>query len=293
MNLRTFFAASLLATSFSFGEEAEMAPIWKISDDDSTVFLAGSVHLLREKDMPLPPAFDRVYSEAEELVFEIDMADMTKPSMALEIRKLGTLPNGEKLADKLSTETMTRLRKYLKDHKMPEAMFDTFTPGMAYLLLGSLEAARAGAKAELGLETIFYEKSKMDGKSSRGLETVAYQMSRFNEFNVATLEDLLNESLDEVDKESDQLDSIINAWREGKTEVLADLIVDQTAPNPELQEILLTERNRNWVPEIEKGLSTDRDVMFIVGAAHLVGEDSVVALLQAKGYKVSQLANQE
>jgi uncharacterized protein YbaP (TraB family) len=293
MILRTALTVVLFATSVSLADEAKMAPIWKISDENSTVFLAGSVHLLREKDLPLPPAFDRVYAEAEELVFEIDMADMSDPSMTLEIRKLGTLPKGKKLSDSLTAPTMGRLRTYLKNHRMPEAAFDTFTPGMVYLLLGSLEATRAGAKAELGLETIYFEKSKRDGKKSRGLETAAYQMSCFNEFDNSTLEGLLNESLDEVDEGSDTLDSIINAWHAGKSEELASLIVDQTAPNPELQKILLTDRNRNWVPEIEKGLATDQDVMFIVGAAHLVGKDSVISLLREKGYEVSQLANQE
>lgn len=293
MIFRTALSVALFATSISFAEEAKMAPIWKISDENSTVFLAGSVHLLREKDLPLPPAFDRVYAEAEELVFEIDMADMSDPSMTLEIRKLGSLPKGEKLSAALSAPTMERLRTYLKNHSMPEATFDTFTPGMVYLLLGSLEAARAGAKPELGLETIYFEKSKRDGKKSRGLETAAYQMSRFNEFDIATVETLLNDSLDEVDEGVDTFDSIINAWHAGKAEELASLIVDRTETNPELQEILLTDRNRNWVPEIEKGLATDQDIMFIVGAAHLVGKDSVISLLREKGYVVSQLANQE
>ncbi|MBU6180151.1 MAG: TraB/GumN family protein, partial [Verrucomicrobia bacterium] len=60
---------------------------------------------------------------------------------------------------------------------------------------------------------------------------------------------------------------------------------------PELREVLLTERNRNWIPEIEKALATDRDVMFLVGAAHLVGEDGVVDLLRDKGLTVTQVPN--
>jgi uncharacterized protein YbaP (TraB family) len=274
-------------------DEAAMAPVWKISDADSTVYLAGSVHLLREKDMPLPAVFDRVYAEAEELVFEIDMATMSDPDSAQKMRALGSLPEGERLDEKLSRATMARLGVYLKKRGMPAGVFDTFTPGMVYLTMGSIEAARSGAKPHLGLEMVYFAKSVEDAKPSRGLETVAFQMSRFNEFEPGLIETLINESIDEADDSTETFDAIVAAWRSGDEGALGDLILEQTGPHSRLHEVLLVERNRNWIPEIEKLLATDRDVMFLVGAGHLVGEDSVVDLLREKGYEVMQLANGE
>jgi hypothetical protein len=118
-------------------------------------------------------------------------------------------------------------------------------------------------------------------------------MSRFNDFEPALLEKLITESLEEAEDSPETFDAIVAAWRSGDEESLNELIVEQTAPNPRLREVLLTERNRNWIPEIEKHLATDRDVMFLVGAAHLVGDDSVIDLLREKGYEVMQLANGE
>lgn len=294
---RTFSPASLLALSLSlslsFAKEPKMATIWTVSDEDSTVYLAGSVHLLREKDMPVPSGFDKAYAESEELVFEIDMAAMSDPGMAQEMRKLGSLPEGESLGDKFDPKTMKRLRSYLTKRKMAVEVFDSMTPGMVYLMIGSLEAARIGAKPELGLETRYYEKSVEDGKPSKGLETAAFQMSRFNEFDLEMIQQLINEALDEVDQGKDTLSTIIAAWRSGNEKALSELIVEQTAPSPKLHEVLLTDRNKSWIPEVEKHLATDRDVMFLVGAAHLVGEDSVVDLMREKGYQVLQLANGE
>ncbi len=283
----------LFATPLLRADEPLMAPVWKISDADSTVYLAGSVHLLREKDLPLPAVFDRVYAGVEELVFEIDMATMAGPDSARKMRALGSLPAGERLVDKLAAATMNLLGDYLKKRGMPPGVFDSFTPGMVYLTIGSIEAARSGAKPELGLEMIYYGKSIDDGKPSRGLETVAFQMSRFNDFEPALLEKLITESLEEAEDSPEIFDAIVAAWRSGDEEALNELIVEQTAPNPRLREVLLTERNRNWIPEIEKHLATDRDVMFLVGAAHLVGDDSVIDLLREKGYEVMQLANGE
>jgi len=293
MHIRTFINLTLLFLSLSKAGESGMAPIWKISDGDSTVFLSGSVHLLREQDMPVPPAFDRVYDEAEELVFEIDMAIMSDPSTGAKIRRLGLLPEGQRLSEKLSPATMDRLRDYLAMSKMGRSDFDRFTPGMVYMMLGSLEATRHGARPELGLETLYYLKCVEDGKPSRGLETVEYQMSRFSNLGDEVLEKLINEALDEVQAGAEALNSLISAWRSGDAKELGELIVEQTDSDPGIREVLLIERNRNWIPEIEKHLASDRDVMFLVGAAHLVGEDSVLDLLEEKGYEVLQLANSE
>lgn len=293
MQFRILSGVTLILLSLAPAREPGMAPVWKISDDDSTVFLAGSVHLLREEDMPIPPVFDRVYDEAEELVFEIDMAVMSNPAMGTQIRRLGMLPEGQNLSDRLGPATMKRLRDYLEMSKMGRSDFDRFTPGMVYMMMGSLEATRHGARPELGLETQYYLKCVEDGKPSRGLETVEYQMSRFSSFGDEVLEKLINEALDEANKGAEALNSLISAWRSGDSDELSELIVEQTDSDPKVRQVLLTDRNRNWVPEIEKHLATDRDVMFLVGAAHLVGEDSVVALLEAKGYEVLQLANAE
>jgi hypothetical protein len=267
-----------------------MAPVWKVSDADSTVYLAGSVHLLREKDLPIPPAFDRVYAEAEEIVFEIDMATMTRPETGAEIRKLGSLPEGGTLSDRFGEETIKRLGDYLKDRGMREDFFETYAPGMVFLLLSSFEATRLGAKPELGLESTYYERSVKDGIPSRGLETIAFQLSRLNGFENAKVEELINAALDETADSGKTLEEITAAWKAGKADELAEIIGEEDTFSPELREVLLIERNRNWIPEIEKALAREHDVMFLVGAAHLVGEESVVALLRRKGLEVTQLA---
>ncbi|MEX2579515.1 MAG: TraB/GumN family protein [Verrucomicrobiales bacterium] len=269
--------------------DVKSASIWKVSDEDSSVYLAGSVHLLREKDMPIPPIFDEVYAVSDELIFEIDMAAMTDPAIAVKMRALGSLPAGENLGDRFSEETMTKLESYLSERNFPRGLFDRFTPGMVFLTLSSIEATRNGARPDLGLESQFYLKSEEDGKPSRGLETPEYQMSRFDEIDPENLEALVNESLDDIDQAEESLDEIISAWKTGDGEKIAELILEEMASGSPLREVLLTERNKNWIPIIEESLAGSDTVLFIVGAAHLVGEDSVVELLQKKGHEVSQL----
>ena len=289
--MKSSLIVSLLAANLTVAPavHAGKAAIWKLSDDNSTVYLAGSVHLLREKDMPYPKAYDTVYEDSEELVFEIDMKEMNAPGAAIKMRQLGTLPAGKTLGDHLSQETLAALDGYLKANNLPSGMFNQFTPGMVYLTLGSMEALRQGARPDLGIEMQFHKKAEKDGKPGSGLETTAYQMSRFNELDVETLNDLIKETIQASDQNENTLNSIIEAWKLGDAQSLQKLVHDEMAERPAVLEILLVERNQNWIPVIEEKLAGDKNVMFIVGAAHLVGEGSVVQLLEDKGHKPVQL----
>ncbi len=289
--MKSSLIVSLLAATLAVAPavHAGTAAIWKLSDDNSTVYLAGSVHLLRERDMPYPKTYDTVYEDSEELVFEIDMKEMNAPGAAIKMRQLGTLPTGKTLGDHLSQETLAALDGYLKANNLPAGMFNQFTPGMVYLTLGSMEALRQGARPDLGIEMQFHKKAEKDGKPGSGLETTAYQMSRFNELDVETLNELIKETIEASDQNEDTLNSIIEAWKSGDAERLQKLVHDEMAERPAVLEILLVERNQNWIPVIEEKLAGDKNVMFIVGAAHLVGEGSVVQLLEDKGHKPMQL----
>lgn len=281
---------SLLSSAcLSQAEEPAKASIWKLSDEDSTVYLAGSVHLLRESDLPIPAAFDQVYAEVEEVVFEIDMAKAGDPQSAMAMRRAGTLPAGESIDDHLPAELTERLRDYLAKASLPRTTFDRFKPGFAFLSLASIEAMRKEARADLGLESTFFQKAKADGKPSRGLETMEYQLARFDELAPETMAELIESTLNDAEDGEDPLDEIISAWKTGDGEGLASLIIDEMEEEPEVLEVLLVERNRNWIPAIEEALATDRDVMFLVGAAHLVGDDSVIDLLEKKGFSPVQM----
>ncbi|MEM9018444.1 MAG: TraB/GumN family protein [Verrucomicrobiota bacterium] len=269
-------------------------PIWKLSDEDSTVFLAGSVHLLRESDLPIPSGFDEVYRNSEEVVFEIDMATMMSPAMALRIRELGTLPEGESLESRIGPDAMVRIRDYLGKRSLPENLFDRFTPGMAYITIGSLEATRLGARPDLGLEVRYYRKSVNDNKPSRGLETAEYQISLFKYIDDEFMTELILETLEETDDASQEdLDEIIDAWKSGDAMEMETMIVEKMGTSETVQDAVLFQRNENWIEPIIKALEGSSNVMFLVGAAHLAGEKSVVDLLEKRGFVVEQLSAED
>lgn len=283
------FIGLILACTSVRSEEVKRATIWKVSDADSTVYLAGSVHLLRPEDLPIPAAFEEAYAESEEIVFEIDMREMSTPEAAEKMQRLTTLPEGESLADHFGEETIKLLRNYLETNRKPVGLFDRSRPSSVLLMMSALEAVRHGARPELGLESTFFKKCREDEKPSSGLESIEFQISLLDAFEDSEIEKMVREELERVNESGENFDRIVTAWREGDGEQLAGLLEKEETFTPELREILLTKRNRSWIPKIEEALGKDRDFFFLVGSAHLVGEGSVVTFLREKGLEVVQV----
>lgn len=274
-------------------DKQTLSPIWKVSDADSSIYLAGSVHLLRPQDLPINPVYDQTYELCSEVVFEIDMEEMLAPETHQRILQLGTLPEGEKLADKIGGKAARQLAAYLDRKRLPPTMLDRYTPGLAFLTIENIEATSLGARPDLGLETHFYERSKRDQKPSRGLETIAFQITLFDGLDPATLRDMLQTTLTaslKNDESNSNLDRLIAAWRGGEMEVLNDIIRGEMADDAPERKALLTDRNRNWIPAIEAALAENTTTFFLVGTAHLIGTDSVVSLLETKNLQISRLA---
>lgn len=270
-------------------EDSNRAPIWELEGDSATIFLAGSVHLLREKDLPVPAGFDEVYEKADRIVFELDIAEMSNPATALAIQQQGLLPEGESLQDHFEPETLEAILAYAQELGIPAPILQRMRPGTIMVTLTSLGAAKVGARPDLGIEMQFFQKAMQDGKPTSGLETMEFQMGVFHRMSIETITRLLMEMIEEKDESEEALDEIINAWKSGDPAQIEEIIVAELAEEEEVRELLLDERNKNWIPSIEEAVEGDENVLFIVGAAHLAGEGSVIDLLEKKGYKPEHL----
>lgn len=271
--------------------EKRMGCVFEIKDGDNTVYLAGSVHLLRDSDYPISPVYDEVYAESEEIVMEIDMGEMMTPQGIARMQQLGTYPEDDSLDQHLEPETLEKLHSYLQTHesgRMIALALPRLKPGMVFMTISSLEAMRLEARPDLGLEMVYYQKAKDDGKPITGLETVEFQMTRFDEMEDEEIESLIVKTLEEVEEMAGIIDRIIASWHEGDIEKMDSILNADLEEDPKVRELLLTERNHNWIPPIEEAIAGDTNTLFLVGAAHLVGEESVVDLLEKKGYEVKQ-----
>lgn len=307
ISLGTLVSAVLPFLPFSVplvAQEAEPEPktapgpgcVWKLSDGDNTIYLAGSVHLLREKDYPLPESYDLAYADSAKVIFEIDMADLSSVEGARKMQVAGMYGADDALKNHVTEETFDRIIDYFASRsenpvasQLAAPILDRMKPGFIFLMISAIEAQELGAKPELGLETEYFKKAVRDEKPTGGLETIEYQMSRFDELTPEEMEEMINETLDELDEMPKVINEMIGAWRSGNIKALDKLMNEQMEEEKPIRELLLDERNQNWIPEIEKALEGSENVMFLVGAAHLVGKGSVVDLLRKKGYKIKRV----
>jgi len=274
-----FVAASADAKTFA----------WKVTGKAGVVYLVGSVHLLSKDFYPLNPALESAYKDADLLIEEVDMAEMLDPGAQMGFLSRGMLPSTTPLEKVISPATYSLVAKRASDLGLPMEPLKLLKPWMVALMLVQVEWQKAGFDPQLGIDKHFYDQAKTDGKQTQGLETAEYQISRLDEMTMDQQERLLSESLKDLDEERTNMAKLVDAWRGGDGPSVEKIVLSELKQEPLLYQRLLVERNRNWVPKIEALFTRPKHALVVVGAAHLVGPDGLLAMLKAKGYTVEQM----
>jgi uncharacterized protein YbaP (TraB family) len=261
---------------------------WKVTGKGGVVYLVGSVHLLSKDFYPLNPAIEAAYKDADLLVEEVDMAEMLDPTAQMGFLTRGMLPSATPLDKVISASTYALVTKRAADLGLPAEPFKLLKPWLVALMLVQAEWQKAGFDPELGLDKHFYDQAKAEGKTTQGLETAAYQISRLDDMTMEQQEHLLSESLKDLDAEKANMARLVESWRAGDAPGVERIVLSELKQEPLLYQRLLVERNRSWIPKIEALFARPRHALVVVGAAHLVGPDGLIAVLRAKGYTVEQ-----
>lgn len=254
--------------------------LYVMEDEDSRVYLLGSIHLLDADAYPLPADVEAAYEDADALAFEIDLTDMAAIQSSLMTR--AQYADGRTLADAMGEDFAT-----LEARVGPAAaQLNGFEPWAVQLTLTPMLIQGLGYNAENGVDMHFLNRAQADEKERLALETVDSQMAIFDEMAEEVQVEMLVGMLDEWDQLPAQFESMVTAWETGDEAALETLLNDV----PEsVRPALLRDRNAAWVPQIEDYLAREGgDVLVVVGAGHLTGEDSVVQMLRDKGYTLTR-----
>lgn len=267
----------------------DAAMVWAAEGQQNTVYLLGSLHLLREQDYPLPEIIDVVYTDADVLVMELDTDDIDLASVMATFRALGVLDDGSSLKDMLGEELFAQASAAATATDIPLNLLDQSEPWLAAITVQEMLAMRAGFSGELGIERHLTTRAVQDGKPISGLETVAEQLSFLDGLPVPAQNEWLVHSLVDGLRIEMLADKLVRAWRSGDVDYLERELLHEAKMSPELHDALLVRRNLNWIDCIVAYLDEDLDYLVVVGAAHLVGDDSIVALLSQRDITVKQL----
>ncbi len=263
--------------------------IWKATGKQGAVYLVGSVHMLTKDYYPLNPALDSAFKDSDLLVEEADLGEMLSVNSQMQMLSRGMLPSTQSLDTVVSPATFALVSARVGDLGLPIEALKSFKPWALALMLLGLEWQKAGFDPDLGLDKHFYDRAQTDGKAVQGLETVDYQISRFDEMSMDQQDRLLAESLKGADTEKANATKLADAWKAGDAPAVERIVLQDLKEDPQMYQRLLVERNRNWLPKLEALFTRRGRAFVVVGAAHLIGPDGLLAMLKAKGYAVEQM----
>ena len=282
-------ATLLVAAALIPTQAASQNFLWKATRNQGIVYLVGSVHLLTKDYYPLSPVLDAAFKESDLLVEEVDLAEMTAPDNQLGVLMRGMLPSGQSLEGVVSPATFALVSRRVADLGMPMEPLKRFKPWMLALTLLSVEWLKAGFDPDLGLDKHFYDRARDEGKTVQGLETLDFQISRFDGMTPDEQDRLLAQTLRELETQVTAVTTLANAWKAGDSSTVERIVLQDVRQEPRMYQRLLVDRNRNWLPQIEALFERRGRAFVVVGAAHLVGTDGLIAMLRARGYTVEQM----
>jgi uncharacterized protein YbaP (TraB family) len=280
--------ALLLCSAAAHAADQQHHILWSLQGKTNKVYLLGSMHLLKESEQ-LPAAIDSAYADADALIMELDMDDLDPLQMQQAALELAMQPEGRTLQQQLGPKIYEQFVAKTRALGVEPAMLDRFQPWFAAITLVQVQLMKLGFDPEAGVEKRLTRRAADDGKKIQGLETVREQLEIMARLPEKQQREFLLYSVDDAERMATEVDELLAAWRGGDAAGMAKLLQEGFDEYPDLYRPLTVERNRKWLPQIEQLLDDREDYLVVVGALHLVGKESVIDLLERKGYKVRQL----
>lgn len=292
------WSISLLVTItslFAFSQEKNAKDfntlLWQISGNGLTrpSYLFGTIHMICSGDAELSDSLKSAIANSDEVYFEVDMDNLFE---MLGVMKKMKMRNDTTLADLLNKSDYEKVKKYFENNEsiLPFSVLETYKPLLAASMLmeGSTECETPEA-----MEEVIMKEAKSNGKKIGGMETMAYQMSIFDTIPYKLQAQELVKYIDDAGKDSSEnkeYDKLMQAYRDQDLSQLEELTKSTDMGVANFTDILLYNRNRNWVEKL-KTILPDKSVLVAVGAGHLPGEKGVINLLRKAGYTVKPVQN--
>lgn len=260
--------------------------LWKVADEDTTIYLFGTIHLLPRGIDWFDGAIARAFAQSRELVTEIP--EVPADQQQAVVLKHAMLPKGQNLRAMLTAPERAEFDATLRQFGLPVTAFDKFKPWYAAVVLATLPLQQHGFDLDSGVEAKLAEAGKQQGAPRSGLETLDYQLSLFDGFPRKVQKGYLMEviaALPDLDKD---VGAMVAAWQRGDAAKLAELM-NAEEDDPAMIQALLTNRNKAWARWIKARLARPGTVFLAVGAGHLGGKGSVQDQLALSGVPTARV----
>ena len=286
--MKKIIICMFLVLIFCTYSQAESS-VWKIQKGNSVMYIGGTIHILRQSDYPLPVEFLKAYSLSDMLVFETDIGKMNSPSVQQKLLLKAAYTDGSTVEQHLSARTYKLLDEYCTSNGIPLDLFKPLKPPIIAVMMDSFELAKLGVVQE-GVDMFFYKSAANDNKIVDGLETIDQQIDYILNMGKGKEDEFITYSINDIKSTQENFEAMVDSWKKGDVEKLDRMIIGKIKSDmPELYKNVITDRNDNWLPLIEKYFYNQKTEFILVGMAHVVGPDGIIEKLRRKGYKVEKL----
>lgn len=287
-----FFGCTYSPNFFETGNHL----LWKVSDENSSVWIFGSIHYGDSSFYPLPKLIEDAFKNSDALAVELDVSDETvNETTASEFQELGMLENGKNLREILSDSLWNELKKSAKQIGVSEQIFLPMRPWMAATMLSALAIASTGVNPELGIDQVLLDSAALLGKEIISIETPKEQvesLANTKDSSDALGIEYLAKTLEEVTVLDSLVQGLLNAWKNADIYQFRNLISTSdklTESDKEFEKRIYFERNEKMSLTIEKFLEENKKVFVVVGLGHIIyGEKNVLELLKKRGYSIQK-----
>ncbi|MDT8397983.1 MAG: TraB/GumN family protein [Pseudomonadales bacterium] len=271
--------------------------LWQAQSKEATVYLFGSIHVGKPEFYPLHDSIETAFREADHLVFEVDPASVTDPTVVRQMQDRGSLPAGQTLSDVVSAPVVANFRRVMARMGLPAENFMGMQPWFLTLMLTGLQANMEGYQPQFGVENYLLGQKSADTDVLE-LESIQEQIAFLEELNAETF---LRYTLQDFAGGGEELNAMMAAWQCADQEALAALMFDdfdEPSIDPAalddlrgLREKLFYERNLNMAATVQRYLEAGSGRYFVVvGSGHLLGERSVIDVLRQRGYQLRSVS---
>lgn len=278
-------AASVLTSLASHAQTTAPTPLlWQTCDNDSCLYLLGSMHLLRPDDLPLAPEVTATLQKAATVVFEVPAHEMESPELMAQFAHRAINTSGQPLPPAL----LAKLQRWESANHHPSLIH--FKPWLIGLTVANHEWLKYGMRPEHGMDLHLSRQARALGKPQAALETSLAQLQMLEDMPWADQLQALDETLTDALAHPEKLRQLHQSWRRGDARAMyRNELLPMQREHPALYQKLIVQRNQAWLPKLQAHLQGSQDVLAVVGALHLVGPDGVVQSLRQRGHRVSRV----
>ena len=278
---------ALAAVLLPFGIAAADPTVWAVTGRNNTVYLFGSVHLLPEGGFDIAGELEQAYRDAELVCFEVDIGALTPATTLSTTLARAIDPEGRGLYDLLGPSA-ARVREAAAAARFDLAQYQPFEPWFVGITVSVMALQQHGYVADHGVEQIIQRAAKQDGKPGCGLETLDEQLALLDSLPAEEQLEMLLQSLEDSTEIEEEMKRLFDAWQDGDDKPLTRQLEEEFADYPELAERLIYARNERWADQVAALLERPDDVLVVVGALHLVGEQGLPAKLERRGFRIDR-----